>query len=71
MDDTYIIRLFFTRSEQALTLTARKFGLRLLRTAQNILGDPRDAEESVSDTYLALWNSIPPHQPNQIGRAHV
>ena len=66
MDDTYIIRLFFARSEQALTLAARKFGPRLLRTAQNILGDPRDAEESVSDTYLALWNSIPPHQPNPL-----
>ena len=60
MDDKRIIRLLFDRSEQALAILARQFGARLLYTARNILGDDRDAEECVSDTYLAIWNTIPP-----------
>ena len=41
-------------------------GARLLYTARNILGDDRDAEECVSDTYLAIWNTIPPQQPEPL-----
>ena len=32
----------------------------------NILGNHADAEETVNDTYLALWNSIPPEQPDPL-----
>lgn len=66
MDDKHIIRLLFDRSEQALAMLARKFGSRLLHTARNILQDNRDAEECVSDTYLAIWNAIPPKQPEPL-----
>ena len=66
MDDKHIIRLLFDRSEQALAILALKFGPRLLLTARNILGDNRDAEECVSDTYLAIWNAIPPKQPDPL-----
>ena len=63
MDDKTIIALLFDRSEQALALLARQFGSRLFLTARNILGDECDAEECVSDTYLAIWNAIPPKKP--------
>ena len=66
MDDKHIIALLFDRSEQALTILAQKFGPRLLLTARNILGDTQDAEECVSDTYLAIWNAIPPRSPNPL-----
>ena len=66
MDDKRIIRLLFDRSEQALAILARQFGARLLYTARNILGDDRDAEECVSDTYLAIWNTIPPQHPEPL-----
>ena len=66
MEDKQIIKLLFDRSEQALTLLAHKFGPRLLHTARNILGDSQDAEECVSDTYLALWNAIPPSRPDPL-----
>ena len=64
MEDKKIIKLLFQRAEQALDLLAARFGPRLLLTARNILSDHQDAEECVSDTYLAAWNSIPPHHPN-------
>ena len=66
MDDKHILNLLFDRSEQALAILAQKFGPRLLSTARNILGDDQDAEECVSDTYLALWNAIPPKKPDPL-----
>ncbi len=66
MEDKKIIRLLWTRAEQALELLSAKFGKRLQKTAENILGNRPDAEEAVNDTYLALWNAIPPAQPDPL-----
>lgn len=66
MDDRNILNLLFERSEQALTVLGQKFGPGLLATARNILGDNQDAEECVSDTYLAIWNAIPPAKPDPL-----
>ena len=66
MEDKTIIRLLFDRSEQALELLTRRYGPRLRLTARNILGDDQEAEECVSDTYLALWNAIPPAEPDPL-----
>ena len=64
MEDRQIIKLFLQRSGSAIAATAKKYGSRLLQLAGNILRDPRDAEEAVNDTYLALWNAIPPEEPD-------
>lgn len=66
MEDKHIIKLLFARSETAIAALAKRFGSRLQSLAMNILGSPRDAEECVSDTYFALWNSIPPEQPQPL-----
>lgn len=66
MDDRTIIALLWERAEQALELLARRFGQRLMLTARNILGNQEDAEETVSDTYLAVWNTIPPQKPHPL-----
>ena len=66
MDDAGIVRLLWQRMERGITEMARKYGKRLHRTALNILGRHEDAEESVSDTYLAVWNSVPPKQPDPL-----
>lgn len=66
MEDKQILDLLWARSEQAIDALAGKFGRLLQRLAMNILNDPRDAEESVSDTYLALWNAIPPDRPDPL-----
>lgn len=66
MEDKQIISLLFARAEEALDTLAAKFGRGLLRQAKNILRSPEDAEEAVSDTYLALWNAIPPASPDPL-----
>ena len=66
MDDRQIVRMLWQRLESALEALARKYGRRLLLTARNILGDDRDAEEAVSDTYLAVWNTVPPERPGPL-----
>jgi len=63
MKDETIVGLFFDRSQDALTLLDRKYGRLLRHIAGNILSDPRDAEEAVSDAYMKLWDSIPPERP--------
>ena len=64
MDDQEIIDLYFQRSENAISETASKYGGYCYSIAYNILTNNEDAEESVSDTYLAAWNAMPPRRPS-------
>ena len=66
MDDQKIIKLLWQRAESAIEALAKKFGNRLMSIAMNILGVHQDAEESVNDTYLAVWNTIPPKKPDPL-----
>ena len=66
LEDSEIIRLFFERSTQAIDELDRKYGAAIRKTADNILHDRLDAEECVNDTYLRVWNSIPPHAPDPL-----
>lgn len=63
MDDNAIVDLYWNRSESAISETALKYGGFCYSIAYNILTNKEDADESVSDTYLAAWNSIPPRRP--------
>lgn len=63
MEDAYIVDLYWKRSENAITETASKYGRYCYSIAYNILTNHNDAEESVNDTYLGAWNSMPPHRP--------
>lgn len=63
MDDRQIIDLYFARQEQAIEETAKKYGKYCFAIARNILQNRSDAEETVNDTYIGAWNSIPPHYP--------
>ena len=63
MDDGRIIELYFERSESAVAESEKKYGRYCGTIALNILGNPEDAEECVSDTWLRAWNAIPPARP--------
>lgn len=63
MDDKAIIDLYWQRCQQAVAETAAKYGALCLCIARNILSSREDAEESVNDTYLAAWNTMPPQRP--------
>lgn len=66
MTDLEIISLFNSRNEQALSEVSVKYGGSCLRIAGNILKNAEDAEECVNDTYLKVWESIPPEQPDNL-----
>ena len=66
MEDTAIIDLYFKRSEQAIVETDTKYGGYCYSIAYNILSNREDSEESVSDTYMATWKSIPPRRPRSL-----
>lgn len=64
MDDLLIIELYFGRDEKAIIETDKKYGRLCFSVAINILGNDEDSEECVNDTYLSVWNKIPPTRPN-------
>ena len=64
MQDQAIIDLYIERNERAIEETAAKYGAYCNKIAYNILRDVFDAEECVNDTYLRVWNTVPPTVPN-------
>ena len=63
MEDAKIIDLYFARSEEAISNTDAVYGRKLFYLADRILHNAQDSEESVSDTYMKTWQTIPPHRP--------
>ena len=63
MADEQIIELYWTRQENAIQETDKKYGQFLFRIANNMLHDRQDSEECQNDTYLGAWNAIPPTRP--------
>lgn len=66
MDDRSLLQLLFDRAEAAFEALAQRFGRRLTQTSLNILDSMEDAEECVNDTYLAVWNAVPPAKPDPL-----
>lgn len=62
MEDNEILSLLLIHNEQGLKELEQKYGTRLKHLAMGMLPE-EDAKECVNDTYLAVWNSIPPKQP--------
>ena len=63
MEDEKIIELYKDRSENAIAETDKKYGAKCRNTAFNILRSHEDSEECANDTYMRLWNTIPPKEP--------
>ena len=67
MKDCEIVELLFERSEYAIENLAIRHGAAIRRVSSGILKDPQDVDECVNDTYLQIWNSIPPKCPRYLG----
>ena len=63
MEDELIVDLYWNRDEDAIGKTQEKYDRYLTKIAYNILANVEDSRESVNDTYLAAWDSMPPHRP--------
>ena len=66
MQDSKIIDLFFERSEQAITELSIKYEKLCKKISINILGNEEDALECINDSYLGVWNTIPPQRPDNL-----
>jgi RNA polymerase sigma-70 factor (ECF subfamily) len=66
MEDHELLSLLWQRAERAIPALAERFGKGLFRISNNLLNNTRDAEECVNDTYLAVWNSVPPRRPEPL-----
>ena len=66
MDDSQIISLFFLRDQGAISAVEEQYGALVRRIGRNILPQEEDVAECESDTYLGLWNTIPPEKPNPL-----
>ena len=64
MEDKQIIELYFNRSEQAIEETSSKYGKLTRSVSFRIVRNEEDTDECESDTYMALWNTIPPENPD-------
>ena len=64
MDDGMIVSLYWERNENAIRETEIKYSRYLTKIAYNTLADMEDSKESVNDTYLKAWNSMPEHRPS-------
>lgn len=66
MEDAKILELYYQRNEQAIEETDQKYGRYCHYIAYQILTDDLTADEVVNDTYLRVWNSVPPQYPNPL-----
>ena len=64
MEDSKIIELYMKRDELAISKTQEKYSSYCYQIANRILLNPDDAKECENDTYLKVWNSIPPQKPS-------
>ena len=67
MEDQQIIELFYARAECAIEECAKKYGAYCRTIAGHILPDDSDVEECLSDTWMRVWNAIPPNRPERLG----
>lgn len=64
MEDQRIIELLFERDESVLRILEEKYGSLIIHILKQLLPDREDVDECKNDVYLAVWNSIPPNNPD-------
>lgn len=67
MEDCLIVGLYWSRDERAIRESDTKYGRMLHGISYSLTGNREDAEECVSDTYLAAWNNMPTDRPDLLG----
>lgn len=66
MEDLDIVNLIYNRNEIGIAELKVKYNELLYTVALSILKNNVDSEESVNDTYLKIWRTIPPYKPNYL-----
>lgn len=66
MTDEQIVELYWQRCETAIEETRKRYGCYCRCIANGILRNNEDAAETENDTYLKVWNQIPPARPSPL-----
>lgn len=66
MEDKKIIELYWERSEDAIKETERKYGWYGTYIASHILQNAEETAICVKESYESLWDTIPPHGPQNL-----
>ncbi|MBQ9745111.1 MAG: sigma-70 family RNA polymerase sigma factor [Clostridia bacterium] len=66
MEDNEIVKLYFDRSEDAIKETDQKYRNYCYSISKHILENDEDVKEIINDTYLKLWQTIPPNEPDAL-----
>lgn len=66
MEDKKIIELYWERSEDAIKETESKYGWLCINIANHILENTEEAELCVKESMELLWETIPPHRPQNL-----
>lgn len=61
--DDEIVELYFARDEEAIRESDYAYGKMVHKLSFRILANREDAEENKDDTYMTVWNTIPPVKP--------
>ena len=64
MEDEKIVELLYVHDEDGLIETKNKYDNLLNTLSFGILRNKSDSDECVNDTYLKVWDTIPPYRPN-------
>ena len=67
MEDHEIVELLLRRDPEGVRAAQEKYGELLKRLAGRILFDSRDVEECINDSFLRIWQVIPPNKPDSLG----
>ena len=60
MEDREIIDLFFARNEEGILRLQEKYKAYCGKIASGVLSQKEDIEEVLNDSWLSIWNAIPP-----------
>ncbi|MDO4166055.1 MAG: RNA polymerase sigma factor [Eubacteriales bacterium] len=66
MEDQEIIDKLWERKEEGLLALTKKYQNYCHTVSYGILRNAEDVEECVNDTWMRVWNAIPPHRPNHL-----
>jgi RNA polymerase sigma-70 factor (ECF subfamily) len=64
MEDNEIVELLYVHDEAGLKETKNKYENLLKSLSYEILRNIEDSNECVNDTYLKIWDTIPPYKPS-------
>ena len=66
MEDKQIVELYLARFSEAIPKTEEKYGQYASYIAHHILQDKAEAVRCIKECYELLWETIPPHRPQNL-----